>query len=382
MSKMSCVIVCDARLAVHQKWIPLLTLTSSKRDYSRSTNKYAKYYKILNLPDNCDQEQLRQAYLTLVKKFHPDSDSPEADGAKFQEVENAYRTLLRKMSVDRWNHQQSAGEYGLYYKEKKKSDEEVQVFDIKHTAPQHRQYLSFEGYGMGTPQQREKQYYKHRTVVAAENIYNHRVEKLARENEEGLVVLDKKEAKKIKTRYGIDRLVEDLIQESMAKGEFDNLKGKGKPLEQQNYNPYVDFTTHKLNQVLIENGFTPEWITLQKEIGEDKAVIMERVAADRALLGPPPLRYSEEQKWKSILRDQELAVKDLNSKIIKFNLLVPLLNKQMFLFNLEKSAEKILLEGKFRKDVNNDGERVSNKLNSVSSSGNQNFFSLLGNIFR
>lgn len=55
----------------------------------------------------------------------------------------------------------------------------------------------------------------------------------------------------IKTKYGFDRLVEDLIQESMSKGEFENLSGKGKPLQDQNRNPYVDFTTHKLNEVRI-----------------------------------------------------------------------------------------------------------------------------------
>lgn len=55
----------------------------------------------------------------------------------------------------------------------------------------------------------------------------------------------------IKTKYGFDRLVEDLIQESMSKGEFENLSGKGKPLKEQNSNPYVDFTTHKLNEVCI-----------------------------------------------------------------------------------------------------------------------------------
>lgn len=54
----------------------------------------------------------------------------------------------------------------------------------------------------------------------------------------------------IKTKYGFDRLVEDLIQESMSKGEFDNLSGKGKPLKEQNTNPYVDFSTHKLNEVI------------------------------------------------------------------------------------------------------------------------------------
>jgi DnaJ family protein C protein 28 len=45
--------------------------------------------------------------------------------------------------------------------------------------------------------------------------------------------------------------VEDLIQESMSRGEFDNLAGTGKPLKHQASNPYVDFVTHKMNQVTI-----------------------------------------------------------------------------------------------------------------------------------
>lgn len=33
-----------------------------------------------------DQETVRQAFLKLVKRFHPDSGSSEADPQKFQEV--------------------------------------------------------------------------------------------------------------------------------------------------------------------------------------------------------------------------------------------------------------------------------------------------------
>ena len=45
----------------------------------------------------------------------------------------------------------------------------------------------------------------------------------------------------------MERLVEDLISESMAKGDFDNLPGAGKPLPQRViYNPYEDYTTYKV----------------------------------------------------------------------------------------------------------------------------------------
>lgn len=68
------------------------------------------------------------------------------------------------------------------------------------------------------------------------------------------------------SRSAIDRLVEDLIAESMAKGDFDNLLGSGKPLQYSDHNPYVDSMTHNLNKVLINSGYAPPWITLEKEI--------------------------------------------------------------------------------------------------------------------
>lgn len=86
---------------------------------------------------------------------------------------------------------------------------------------------------------------------AAENVLEHRIAK-SMSDEKALVETSRKH--KIKTKYGYERIVEDLIQEAMSKGQFDNLSYKGKPLpEQQHSNPYVDFTTHKLNQVILWN---------------------------------------------------------------------------------------------------------------------------------
>jgi DnaJ family protein C protein 28 len=63
-------------------------------------------------------------------------------------------------------------------------------------------------------------------------------------------IVDMKSSMFFVARSEMDRLVEDLIQESMSRGEFDNLAGTGKPLKHQTYNPYVDFVTHKMNQVI------------------------------------------------------------------------------------------------------------------------------------
>ena len=52
------------------------------------------YYKILGINEQADEEQIKQAYRRLAKKYHPDlnPDNPEAE-AKFKNVVEAYETL-------------------------------------------------------------------------------------------------------------------------------------------------------------------------------------------------------------------------------------------------------------------------------------------------
>ena len=64
----------------------------------------------------------------------------------------------------------------------------------------------------------------------------------------------------------MDRLVEDMIVESMSQGHFDNLSGMGKPLDYSKDNPYMDRATQKLNQILLDEDLLPNWISKQKEI--------------------------------------------------------------------------------------------------------------------
>ena len=47
--------------------------------------------------------------------------------------------------------------------------------------------------------------------------------------------------------------MEDLIQESMSRGDFNNIRPSGKPLHERNPH-YMDFTTYKINEILIDNG--------------------------------------------------------------------------------------------------------------------------------
>ncbi|KAF6213920.1 hypothetical protein GE061_011646 [Apolygus lucorum] len=301
----------------------------------------AKCYRILGVANDSDQETVRQAFLELVKRFHPDSKSQEADASKFNEIENAYRTLQSEFIKSRFDKNEGEEKYGPFFKEK---SEDIDEPDIKHTAPQHRQYLSHHGYGMGTPFQRDKQFAQHRASQAAQRVTEYKVSRITNETSTELQKKqEKSKVKDIRTGFGMERLVEDLIQESMTRGEFDNLGGKGKPLQSRTaHNPYVDFVTHKMNEVLIDNGFTPQWITLAKEIREHRDQIKRNLEKTRAKLGPLPLNANDLKYWSTTLERFEQDAQYLNAKIDFFNLVVPILNKQMTHYSLTSEAEKVL----------------------------------------
>lgn len=147
----------------------------------------------------------------------------------------------------------------------------------------------------------------------------------------------------IKTKYGYDRVVEDLIQEAMSKGQFENLDGHGKPLSHvQSQNPYVDFVQHKINNILMENGFTPEWITLQKEIRDDIKDLKEVMIEYRSYIGEVPLSDADALEWKESVDRLKYREIDINKKIDKYNLLTPILDQQMCQIQLQKIACKVL----------------------------------------
>lgn len=74
------------------------------------------------------------------------------------------------------------------------------MFVFQHTAPQHRQFLNYDGIGQGTPFQREKQYQKYQVKKAVENVYNHRVSQLPNTEVNSLILKESKAAKKVKTK--------------------------------------------------------------------------------------------------------------------------------------------------------------------------------------
>ncbi|XP_040279091.1 dnaJ homolog subfamily C member 28 [Bufo bufo] len=282
-------------------------------------------YRILKLPEGSSADEVRDSYRTLAKKYHPDSGATTANAAMFMQIDDAYRDVLTHLATES-------------KKAKDLEDEEEKMSEYK--VPQHRQYLSYEGVGFGTPSQRQRQYMQFRVDRATDQVLDYRKQKLeCQYAENSMIAKDVKHSKKVKITQAIERLVEDLIQESMAKGDFDNLSGKGKPLNKFSSCPHIDPMTHNLNRILIDNGYQPEWIILQKEIRETIDKLREGLVASRKKLGDP-MTYRQENQWTEICETFRRDITKLNKRINDFNLVVPLLSRQMVHFNVEKEISR------------------------------------------
>ncbi len=55
--------------------------------------KYQDYYKILDVPRNAEQADIKKAYRKLARKYHPDVNKASGAEEKFKEVNEAYEVL-------------------------------------------------------------------------------------------------------------------------------------------------------------------------------------------------------------------------------------------------------------------------------------------------
>ncbi len=116
-----------------------------------------------------------------------------------------------------------------------------------------------------------------------------------------------------------------MIRDSIKKGEFSNLPGQGRPLKREWENPVLDNMEQKINLMIGNSGFTPEWITLDKEITAD-VKRLKGLAWNK--IGPHPLSQSDTKEWERDLEIFQELINDTNKKIKDRNLKVLLLGKR------------------------------------------------------
>ena len=153
-----------------------------------------------------------------------------------------------------------------------------------------------------------------------------------------------------------DEIVERQIAEAQERGEFDDLPGKGKPLDLTE-NPFADPDWRVAYKILQDHGFTLDWIELGKEIRTELEACREQLLQSRrwyersmAQLGHQESRWAEEERisvqytWEQALETFADQVAQINKKIELLNLKVPLVNLQRAKISADEEKRKLGIE--------------------------------------
>ncbi|CAL5387667.1 dnaJ homolog subfamily C member 28-like [Camellia sinensis] len=138
----------------------------------------------------------------------------------------------------------------------------------------------------------------------------------------------------VRSETDITNIVEQRIWHSMEEGQFENLPGKGKPLD-LNTNPHADPAEDTLYRILSRNKCAPEWVELNKEIRYDIAgwrLALQRASAHR--------ENGNNSKWIESSEALKLQLRSINNKVFKYNLIVPF-GRQMFGLKWEKELDRL-----------------------------------------
>ena len=146
-----------------------------------------------------------------------------------------------------------------------------------------------------------------------------------------------------------ESFVDQQIREAMERGEFNNLSGKGKPLEFAKFQggPAQEMT-HK---IVKDAGFVPYWMELEKEIVREEQEAREALlltwrwceSARGDAIEDPQWVATEWRKARELFMQKLTAI---NAKIINLNLQLPepLLHKQRARLKLEEELRRLGIE--------------------------------------
>jgi DnaJ homolog subfamily C member 28 len=114
--------------------------------------------------------------------------------------------------------------------------------------------------------------------------------------------------------------IEKAIREAMERGDFQDLTGRGKPLDLTS-NPHTPPEWDLAFKLLQDAGFAPEWIELDKEIRVANSQILKPF--QDYLARPSETRSYGQSREAKLIADFRIRAAELNRLIDDFNLKAP-----------------------------------------------------------
>jgi DnaJ homolog subfamily C member 28 len=137
---------------------------------------------------------------------------------------------------------------------------------------------------------------------------------------------------------------DDQIRRAMEEGHFDNLSGKGKPLDLKE-NPFEDPEWRMAHHMLREAGFSLPWIEARREIEAEiesaRRKLRQSWEKRQTALLQKANAFERETDWKTAQHQFREKVEFINKLIRDYNLQAPLLQVQMLMLKSDREIEKV-----------------------------------------
>jgi len=142
------------------------------------------------------------------------------------------------------------------------------------------------------------------------------------------------------------RGIDEIIQQAMQEGAFENLPGKGKPLNLED-NPYLDREWQLAYHLLKQNGFAPDFIEQRQQMELELATARQSLARAwgwrrQALVEGKPADWVEAE-WGRAKNEFEKRINEINNQIRKYNLQIP--TQSLYKMPIKFDAEIKTLSG-------------------------------------
>ena len=119
----------------------------------------------------------------------------------------------------------------------------------------------------------------------------------------------------------LESLTEKKLREAIENGEFDNLPGKGEPVDLRE-NPFEDPDLRVVHRLLRNAGFAPAWIEERKDIDLELETALAKLTRGWELFGSGG-QTPASAEWERCLRDFREKVVEINERIKLYNLKAP-----------------------------------------------------------